>query len=318
MASMQPQVQDDGSTLQALAADIDSDDDFSCSVKQFGVVAAVPLGTITPGASSVNSEPERTGRRAKGAAKPKGKAKATPAVPKISPTKPKDPPGGKKNLKRDKVKKVAGNWQDRQKAARELQAAEKLMASLEVAAKQFGDDAESVSVSESDNILKRLDKSLSEDIRWVYDGEDIDPAADGAAEAIAVRSDTLGKLKAAARQFNAIVPALKSMSANSAKHPELYDLDFFKRALDDCVEAQVPVSSTLLQKYQDRGVELHLQTVKKTLTDAWAHLLESNIVRSARNHHRVWVSGVVDKKEYIQRNKQSLFYRYLEVLLFIF
>ena len=66
------------------------------------------------------------------------------------------------------------SWVQRQKAKREIVAAEKVVSSGNLMIKQFNLDSACVPIGEATNLSKRLEQRLALEMRWVYAGDDID------------------------------------------------------------------------------------------------------------------------------------------------
>ena len=75
-------------------------------------------------------------------------------------------------------KKSKNNWQDRQKAGRELQAVEKTLGCVQVILTSWAKDDTSLVMSEVTGLEKRIEKHLGEPVRWIFLGDDLDELDD--------------------------------------------------------------------------------------------------------------------------------------------
>ena len=130
-----------------------------------------------------------------------------------------------------KKKKGSANWRDRQAIVRELQSAERIASTLKLFFTHFDTDTSSVSLGEAVGIEKKLEARLKEDIRWIYQGDDIDQKEPSAAEEVQKRHELLETMREGESKLGAMIALLRSNAATLEKDPQSYDYYYYSSHL---------------------------------------------------------------------------------------
>ncbi len=190
----------------------------------------------------------------------KKKPPAKEHVPKPSPqASPKASPRGS-------ASSSSSGWLIRQKAQREVQAAEKVVGPLETLSKHLHEEHCRSSAAEAQSLLNRCEARLDGSVRWVYCGDDLSVDDN---EGRKKREQLFERLKAGARELSFMTPILKASQATKTKDQESYSPTYFRSVLGDAHDADLVVPMSMLEKYLDRHVkELVLQACDN-ITSVW-------------------------------------------------
>ena len=170
------------------------------------------------------------------------------------------------------AKKVC-TWRDRQKVVRELQAADKVLTSMEQVRKQFKSDSSSITVGELVALKKKVAARLEPNVHGVYCGEDSE-GPDGEIgvneqEELADRGAKISVFKKAEGEVDAMHSLGKNLSATKLKDQVNFAPNAMKTSLADCRENGVGVSADVYKTYMERLVENEFDAIISNFTDAW-------------------------------------------------
>ena len=237
-------------------------------------VRGAASGSLDPAPS-----PDSTRRKGRGNTKssPASGSKDTVKGIKVEPT---DKAGGTAIAKTKQIKRKASptgtgidakpQWQILQAVKRELQQCEKVTSAMGVIVKQFQEDHGAVSLSEASQLLKRVERRLHDDFRWVYECHDVEGTA--TAEHYK-RAEFLDRLLLGDSELRAIVGSLRSSGASKDKDPDNYNPDVLRGSISDCKDAGLTVPPQLVQQYASIGVEDALADIEDQVAAKGKELL---------------------------------------------
>ena len=160
---------------------------------------------------------------------------------------------------------------NKQKVTRELQAANKTIAALDIATSQFKSDSSSMSVSEWVALKKKVAARLESNVEFVYIGEDLE-GDNGEIANKEELNDRCEKRKVFTKgdvQTDAMHCTAKSLLASKSKDPDSYAPGALKASIGDCSDCGITVSTCVLKTYMTRAVYSGLEEAALQFTDSW-------------------------------------------------
>lgn len=137
---------------------------------------------------------------------------------------------------------------NRQKVRRELTATQKVLGALDLIVRQWDQDAAAVTVGEVNGLSKKPQPHVSEDIRWVHHGEELNMEADGKGDDCGIdvkeRMNMLAQLQEGEAKQSSILFCLKAMVA-TPKDPGHFGIACFTQYMKDAVRSNWTPSQKL-------------------------------------------------------------------------